>query len=167
MAPASPVRAATATAHYLNPSELRAPEYMLMIAGPVLFTALFFIPWFTATGSASINGHHGAVTGWQTYGPFGYFLLWCAVGSYILPWIVARGHELGWDRGELTSIHGLIGIGVLLLFGLGFRPGHPSGLIRIDAGYWIALLALLALVCAGAARARLTAGPARKPPGAI
>jgi len=152
---------------YLNVHELGAPEYMLMIAGPVLFVSLLFIPWFTATGSGIINGHHGSVTGWQTYGPFSYFLVWCAVGSYILPWIVARGHRLSWDRGEMTSIHGMVGIVVLVLFGIGFRPGHPAGLIHIDAGYWIALLALLTLVAAGATRARLTAEPTRKPPGVI
>jgi hypothetical protein len=160
-------RAAAGTARYLNLSELGTSEYMLMVAGPLLLVSLFLVPWFTATGAASIDGHHGAVTGWQTYGPFGYFLVWCGAGSYILPWIVARGHQLGWDRGEVTSIHGLIGIAVLLLFGLGFRPGHPSGLIRIDAGYWVALLALLTIVGAGATRARLTAGPTRKPPGVI
>jgi hypothetical protein len=151
---------------YLDLSLLGLPEFLLLVAGPLLLVTLFFMPWFSVDGSASIHGHHGAVTGWQTYPILRWFLLWCGVGAFILPWMVVRHHDdVGWRRGEMTAVHGLIGITLLLLNGVAFPPGNPPGNAHIEVGYVVALLALAAFVFAGARSADRFEPIPRKPPG--
>lgn len=163
-----PTRAGSAPAErrpFLEVSRLGWPEVILCVEGPILLASLFFLPWFSATGNGEIHGHHGNVTGWETYGVLRYFLLWCGVGSFILPWIIARGHELSWPRGQLTMVHGVTGFVLLVLNGLGFRPGEPSSEIHIEIGYVVGLAAMVAATVAGAWRAHLSGPPIRKPPG--
>jgi hypothetical protein len=151
---------------YLDLSQLGLPELVLCVAGPVLLVTLLFVPWFSVGGYASIHGHQGGVTGWQTYPILRWFLLWCAVGAFILPWMVVRRHDdVGWRRGEMTAVHGLIGIVLLLLNGVAFTPGNPPGSAHIDVGYVVALLALAAFVFAGSRSADRFEPIARKPPG--
>jgi hypothetical protein len=144
---------------YLDPSLLGLPELALCVVGPLLVATLFLVPWFSTTGAGSIHGHHGSVTGWQTYTILRYFLLWCGVGAFILPWMVARRHDVGWRRGEMTAIV------LLVLNGLAFRPGAPAEEIHIRPGYYIALALLGAFVVAGASSADHHAPIPRKPPG--
>jgi hypothetical protein len=150
---------------YLDLSLLGLPELMLCLAGPLLVATLFLVPWFSATGYGTIHGHRGPVTGWQTYTVLRYFLLWCGVGAFILPWMVARRHAVGWRRGEMTAVHGLTGIVLLVLNGLAFRPGGPAEEIHIEVGYYLALALLAAFVYAGASSADHHAPIPRKPPG--
>jgi hypothetical protein len=151
---------------YLDLSLLSLPELALCVVGPVLLCSLFLMPWFGTAGQATINGHHGLVTGWATYSTLRYFLLWCGIGAFILPWMVARRHDSGWRRGEMTAIHGLTGIGLLILDGLGFPPGSPSDEVHVQAGYWVALLALAVFVWAGVRSAEQHSPTPRRPPGA-
>jgi hypothetical protein len=150
---------------YLDFSLLRWPEVVLCLAGPVLLCTLFSLPWFSATGYGTIHGHRGLMTGWQTYTVLRYFLLWCGVGAFILPWMVIRRHAVDWRRGEMTAVHGLTGIALLVLNGVGFPPGWPPSEIHIRFGYLIALLVLVVYVVAGAASADHHVPIPRKPPG--
>jgi hypothetical protein len=150
---------------YFDFSRLGHPELALCVAGPILVATLFFVPWFSATGYATIRGHHGDVTGWQTYAVLRYFLLWCGVGAFILPWMVARGHDVGWRRGDMTAVHGMTGLTLLLLNGIGFPPGHPPAEIHIKVGYVVALLIMGVLIYAGARSGDRHAPIPRKPPG--
>jgi hypothetical protein len=150
---------------YVDLSLLGLPELTLCVVGPLLVATLFVVPWFSATGAGSIHGHHGSVTGWQTYTILRYFLLWCGVGAFILPWMVARRHDVGWRRGEMTAVHGLTGIVLLILNGLAFRPGAPAQEIHIRPGYYVALALLVAFVFAGASSADHHAPIPRTPPG--
>jgi hypothetical protein len=151
---------------YFDFSRLGHPELALCVVGPVLVATLFLVPWFSATGYATIHGRHGDVTGWQTYSVLRYFLLWCGVGAFILPWMVARGHDVGWRRGDMTAVHGLTGLALLLLNGIGFPPGQPSAEIHIEIGYVIALLVMGVLIYAGARSGDRHAPIPRRPPGA-
>jgi hypothetical protein len=155
----------TARRPYVDFSRLGHPEYALCVAGPVLVVALLFLPWFSATGYATIQGHRGVVTGWQTYAVLRYFLLWCGIGALILPWMVARGHDVGWRRGDLTAIHGMTGLALLLLNGIGYPPGQPPAEIHIRFGYAVALLLMLVYIYAGARSGDRYAPIPRKPPG--
>jgi hypothetical protein len=151
---------------YLDLSLLGVPELVLCIAGPVLLVTLFFVPWFSVDGTGTIHGHHGSATGWQTYTFLRYFLLWCGVGAFILPWMVARRHDdIAWRRGEMTAVHGLIGITLLLLNGLAFAPGNPPGSTHIEVGYLVALVVLAAFVYAGVRSADRHEPVPRRPPG--
>ena len=157
---------ARARDRYLDLSLLGLPELVLCVAGPVLLVTLLFVPWFSVSGLATIHGHHGDVTGWQAYPVFRYFLLWCGIGWFILPWMVIRRHDdIGWRRGELTAIHGLVGITLLLLKGPAFPPGDPPGSAHIQVGYIVALLALAAFLYAGVRSADRFAPIPRRPPG--
>jgi peptidoglycan/LPS O-acetylase OafA/YrhL len=127
--------------------------------------ALFALPWFQTTGYGQIHGHRGVLTGWETYTVIRYFLLWCGVGAFILPWMVARRHEVDWRRGEMTAVHGLIGIVLLVLAGIGFPPGQPTSEIHVRYGYLVALVLMVVYVVAGASSADHHVPIPRKPPG--
>lgn len=157
---------APARSTYFDRSRLARPEYVLCIAGPILLATLFLLPWFSASGYATIHGHHGDVTGWQAYTNLRYFLLWCGVGAFILPWMVARGHDVDWRRGDITAIHGMVGLVLLILNGLGYRPGEPPTDIHIAIGYWIALALMAVYIYAGARSGDRYAPIPRTPPGA-
>ena len=158
---------ATLTARrYFDRSLLGRPEYVLCVAGPILVATLFLLPWFSATGYATIHGRHGLLTGWQTYATLRYFVLWCGVGAFILPWMVARGHDVGWRRGDMTAVHGMAGFGLLVLNGLGYRPGEPPADVHIEVGYWIALALMAVYIYAGVRSGDRYAPIPRKPPGA-
>jgi hypothetical protein len=154
------------TNRYFDRSRLGAAEYALCIAGPILLATLFLVPWFSATGNATIHGRSGEVTGWQTYSILRYFLLWCGVGAFILPWMVARGHDVGWRRGDMTAIHGMAGLVLLVLNGLGYRPGQPPADVHFEIGYWIALVLMAVYIYAGVRSGDRYAPIPRKPPGA-
>lgn len=166
--PANPAAAGPIAAprrHYLELPLLDWPELVLCLAGPALLFMLFSVPWFSTTGYGAIHGNHGVLTGWQTYPVMRYFLLWCGVGAFILPWMVARRHVVDWRRGEMTAVHGLTGIVLLVLNGVGFPPGSPPSEIHIRIGYLIALALMIVYVVAGAASADHHLPVRRQPPG--
>jgi hypothetical protein len=72
---------------------------------------------------------------------------------------------VGWRRGEMTAVHGLTGIVLLVLNGLGFPPGSPASETHIQVGYVIALLLMMVYVIAGAASADHHVPIPRQPPG--
>jgi hypothetical protein len=150
---------------YLDLSLLGLPELALCVVGPILLATLLLVPWFSTTGTDAINGHHGSVTGWQAYTVLRYFLLWCGVGAFILPWMVARRHDIGWRRGEMTAVHGIIGFALILLNGLAFRPGTAMEDTHLEVGYFIGLALMLVFVVAGVRSADRHAPIPRQPPG--
>jgi hypothetical protein len=79
--------------------------------------------------------------------------------------VIRRHDDIGWRRGELTAIHGLVGITLLLMMGLAFPPGDPPGSTSIQIGYAVALLALSAFVYAGIKSADRFEPVPRQPPG--
>jgi hypothetical protein len=150
---------------YLEFSRLAHPELALCVVGPILVATLLFVPWFSTSGYATIHGHCGSVSGWQTYSVLRYFLLWCGVGAFILPWMVARGHEVGWRRGDMTAVHGMTGFALLILNGLGYPPGQPPSEVHVRVGYFLALAIMAVFIYAGAGSGDRYAPIPRKPPG--
>ena len=151
---------------YLDVSQLAHPELALCAVGPILVATLLFVPWFSTSGYATIGGHRGSVTGWQTYSVLRYFLLWCGVGAFILPWMVARGHDVGWRRGDMTAVHGMTGFALLILNGFGYPPGQPPSEVHTRVGYFLALAIMAVFIYAGARSGDRHAPIPRKPPGA-
>jgi hypothetical protein len=134
---------------YLELSRLGAPEYILCIAGPVLLAAMF-LPWFQTAGSGGITGHSGAVSAWVAYpASINGYLVWLGIGSFILPWIVARGHALSWREGEMTMVFAITGVVLIVTDGVLTRPGQPDSLIHLGIGYPLGLLAAVAITYAG------------------
>jgi hypothetical protein len=135
---------------YLDLTRLGAPEYILCIAGPALFAAMF-LPWFTASGNGRIHGQPGGVSAWAAFpSAVNGYLVWLSVGSFILPWIIARGHALSWREGEMTMVFAITGVALVLSDGIVLgRPGTPDSLIHLGAGYPLGLLATVAITYAG------------------
>jgi hypothetical protein len=147
---------------YLDLSRLGLPEYILVIAGPLLFAAMF-LPWFQASGNGRIAGQAGPASAWDAYpAVLSGYLVWLSFGSFILPWIMARGHKLGWREGEMTMVFAITGVVLILCAGIVLgRPGEPDGSVHLQIGYLIGLLATVAITTGGYLRqASLT------PPGA-
>jgi hypothetical protein len=143
---------------------------MGMGAGLLLFGSLF-LPWFSTSEdnpNSRIAGASGgdSANAWDTFGTLDWILLSNCAAPFILTWIIARGHSLTWRPGEVTMITGIVAFVLILCNGviLG-RPGD-SVEIGLTYGYFVALLASLAMMAAGYLRqARYTA--ARKPPGVL
>ena len=88
-----------------------------------------------------------------------------AAAPLILTYIVARGHELTWPRGELTAIVGLTAFTLIAYNGFVDKPSQNDIGISLAFGYFIALLASLGIFIAGGFRAVESGGGGqRKPP---
>src|ERR687898_972642 len=94
-----------------------------------------------------------------------WLLLAAATAPFILAWIVMRGHALSWPRGELTAIVGLTAFVLIAYNGIVDKPN--DGLqMDLAIGYWLAMLASLAIFVSGGFRGVESGGGARrKPPG--
>jgi hypothetical protein len=95
-----------------------------------------------------------------------WFILAAALAPLILLYIVIRGHQLSWPRGELTAVIGLTASTLNFWNGIISRPGEPSGQIGLGLGWYLAMLASLAIAVGGALRAG-ESERARKPPGVL
>jgi hypothetical protein len=135
---------------YLDLSRLGVPEYILCVAGPLLFVAMF-LPWFDAIGNGRINGHAGAASAWSVFpAALNGYLVWLSFGSFILPWIIVRGHSLSWREGEMTMVFAITGVALIVCDGiLAGRPGEPDSLVHLGVGYPLGLLATIAITYAG------------------
>lgn len=152
---------------FLDLASIKKPwVYINLLAAPCLAASLF-LPWFTTTGLGRIGGRSGALSAWHSLGTLNYYLAFCANGAVtIAPWIAARGDRVSWAPGELSSMLGVIGIGLILFRGFVLRPGAPSGEIHVGLGYLIGIGAMLVLTYS--AILRMDAHPkVRRPPGLL
>jgi hypothetical protein len=159
---------------YLDLSRLSPGEFLGMIAGLVLVGSLF-LPWFgtsTTNPNSRLYGASdgGTVTAFQTFSTLDWLLILAAAAPFILSWIVARGHALTWQPGEVTMIAGIAAFVLILCNGIILgRPEDPdAGKIEISLqiGYFVALLAAAGLLVAGYLRQAVYTA-ARKPPGVL
>ena len=150
----------------MDTSRLSRSEY-LAVAGALLLVISLFLPWYETTAgnvAANIDGHKGSVSGWEAHPILRWYLLATALIPLLLAWIIIRGEQVGWTRGEITAVVGIFGAGLLLFNGVIDRPGEPSGEISLKYGWFLALLALLLILAGGLMRTGET-GRARRPPG--
>jgi hypothetical protein len=148
-------------------SRLGASEAIAVLGG-VLLALGVFLPWYaTSTNpNAQINGARGDFSAWDALPKLRWILLAAAIAPLFLAYIIARGHELSWPRGEMTAVIGLAAAGLILYFGWLSRPGEPSGEISLSLGWFLSLLGAGLLLFGGASRASGTERP-RKPPGVL
>jgi hypothetical protein len=140
-------------------SRLGRPEMAGMLAAVVLVLSTF-LPWFTTdpeNKNSKIQGEGCAVGGdcvfnaWQSFDFLQFALIVCAIPPFVLAWIAARDHEVGWLRGELTAIFGFLAFLLVLLntIILG-QPGTVE--IGLSWGILVAMAASLGIMFAGAMR---------------
>jgi len=138
---------------------------MLGMASGVVLALSTLLPWFSTNPSnphSKIQGARGLANAWQAFDFLQYALVVMAIVPFILAWIVVRGHEVGWNRGELTAILGFGAFLLVILNGIVFgQPGTVE--ISLQWGYPIAILASLGIMMAGALRQY--EAMEKKPPG--
>jgi hypothetical protein len=153
-------------------SKLDRSELIGVIAGVVLAGSLF-LPWYSLGTSVVRDEDADWVCGvgsnscsaFDTFPILRWLLLLAAAAPIILTYIVIRGHQLTWPRGELTAIAGLTAIVLIGFNGFVDKPSENDIAISLDYGYFIALLASVGIFFAGGFRAVESGGGAqRKPP---
>ena len=141
---------------------------ILGMAGAVLLVLSLWIPWFQTDASnpnSQIDSFRGKVIPWDAFQTLPIWLILVAIAPFVLAWIIIRGHEIGWNRGELTTIIGAIGF--LLVFGNGILFGRP-GAAPVDVQLWWGYLAALvgcSMIMAGGILRQAESPPPPEPPG--
>jgi hypothetical protein len=144
-----------------------------------LLISILFLPWYSlshlagntrAEQNAWICGANNySCTGFGTFPILRWLLLLGALSPLILAWIIVRGHKLSWAPGELTMVVGFVMIVLIGYNGLLDKPGKgPQEIgVSLDYGYWIALLAAIAIACTAFLRSQAGQKRERKAPGTV
>jgi hypothetical protein len=155
-------------------SRLRGSEAIGAAAGFVLIISLF-LEWFSLGGGQERFNQDAWICGtgntscsaWATFPILRWLLILAALAPVILAYLVVTDAELSWPAGEVTTIVGFTAIVLIGYNGIVDKPGaaiKEFG-ISLSWGYWIGLLAAIALVIAGGLRTLESGGGApRKPP---
>ncbi len=174
--------------------ELSALDRNRTIAGAVaslaLVLSLFFLPWYELTdtkeryeqgawvcggpppGAASASDQGDiSCTGWETFSILRYLLILAALAPAILGYILIRGHKLSYPPGEMTMIAGFTAFVLIAYNGILFKPEPDQGQVfgeGLGIGYWVALLAAVAIGAVGFLRSQASGGrQGRKAPGTV
>ena len=153
------------------------------LASIALALSLLFLPWFSVETNpqrqegpdrnpdAFICGVGDfECTGFETFPILRWLLLLTAVAPLILAYILARGHKLSWAPGELTMVAGFAAAVLILYNGIIDKPGQgiAEAGIGLDIGYFVALLAAIAIAVTGFLRSLESgARQGRKAPGTV
>ena len=160
----------------MDTSKLSRAELAGVIAGLVLVLSLF-IKWYSlGTGSDVVRPDEEAYwvcgvgnnscSGFDTFPIMRWLLIAAAAAPLILSWIVLRGHQLTWPRGEVTAIVGLTAMVLIAYNGFIDKPSEKDIQISLSYGYFLGLFAAIGIFVAGALRALESGGGGarRKPP---
>jgi archaellum biogenesis protein FlaJ (TadC family) len=149
-------------------TRLRMGEIAAAIGGVVLVLALF-LPAYSPNRenpNAVIEGSQSDASIWEAHTISRFVLLAAAIAPIVLVYIIARGHELSWPRGEMTAVIGLVAATLLFYVGIIDRPGEPSGEIGLAIGWFLAFVASVVVAAGGAIRSSEFERK-RKPPGVL
>jgi hypothetical protein len=148
-------------------------------ASILLVIAILFLPWYSLTdtdtraesGAWLCGEDEFSCTGFETFPILRWLLLLAALAPLILAYILVRGHRLSWAPGEMTMVAGFAAAVLILYNGVIDIPAPAEGLefgTSLDYGYWIALLAAIAIAATGFTRS-IESGPrkSRKAPGTV
>ena len=142
---------------------------VMAVAGGLLLALGLFLPWYElANARAELNGTPGpaTVSGWEAHDVQRWLLLAAALAPLILAYIIIRGHELSWARGELTAVVSIAAFGLVLYAGVIDRPGAPQALVGLRWGWFVALAGVVLALVGASLRASTSERP-RKPPGVL
>jgi hypothetical protein len=149
-------------------ARLHRNEFIAMTGGALLAVSVF-LPWYGTDPTsrfASIDGARGNQSCWEVHPILRWLLLAAAVAPFILAYIIANDIKLSWARGEMTAVTSIAAFGLIVYNGLIDRPGEPTSAISLKYGWFVAVLATLAMI-AGSALRSSEFERARKPPGTI
>ena len=150
-----------------------------LASAALMVVAVLFLPWFDYD-LAGVDKQDAedwvcgvdetSCTGWETFPILRWLLLLAALAPVILAYILVRAHKLSYPPGEMTMIAGFAAAILIGYNGIIDKPGSgtaESGL-GLDYGYWLALLAALAIAGVGWTRSLESGGKqGRKAPGTV
>jgi hypothetical protein len=151
-------------------------------ASIILVVSLIAFPWYSLGENAARQVHspdyHGAFicgtgdfhcTGFETFPILRWLLILAALSPAILAYILVRARRLSWPPGEMTMVAGFTATILITYNGIIDRPG--SGIaesdIGLDYGYWLALVAAIAIGVTGFLRSQVGQRQVRKAPGTV
>ena len=141
---------------------------LVAVVGSILLVVSLWIPWFSTdptNENSKIDSFVGKVNAWDAFQTLPLLLILCAALPFLLVYIIVRGYEVEWNRGEITTIVGAVAF--LLVFGNGIlfgRPGANPVDVKLWWGYLLALIAPL-LICVGGVLRQAESPPPPEPPG--
>ena len=162
----------------LNPRRVVAGA----IASGLLLVSLFFMPWYSLShgvpripsdpnyASSWVCGTGDfKCTGFETFPIARWLLVLAAISPAILAYIVVREHRTSYPTGEMTMVAGLSAFVLILYNGIIDKPGSGTAEIGVslDYGYFVALLASLAIGLTGLSRSQEGQRKVRKAPGTV
>lgn len=159
----------------MDTSELRRSELVGIVAGLILIASLF-LEWFslgtgpdvergTDTANWVCGVGNATCSGFDTFPILRWLLIAAAAAPAILAYLVIRGHDTTWPRGEMTAVVGLTAMVLIGYNGIIDRPSDTNIQISLSYGYVIGLLAAIGIFFAGGFRAVESGGGGhRKPP---
>jgi hypothetical protein len=149
------------------------------VASILLVISILFLPWYSLTdvpereaqGAWLCGEGEFSCTGFETFPILRWLLLAAAFAPLILAYILVRGHRLSWAPGEMTMVAGFAAAVLIAYNGIIDKPtpaDAPRFGTSLDYGYWIALLAAIAIAATGYTRS-VESGPrkSRKAPGTV
>jgi hypothetical protein len=156
----------------MDTTKLSRAEIFGIVAGLILIGSLF-LEWFSLDTEGVERDESedwvcgegdNSCTGFETFPILRWLLIAAAAAPLILSWIVIRGHELTWPRGELTAIVGLTAFVLIAYNGFIDKPSPNDIGVSLSYGYFIACLASLGIFAAGGWRAVESGGGGRRKP---
>jgi hypothetical protein len=148
------------------------------VAGVLLLVSILFLPWYSLTEvperaeqNAWLCGEDEfSCTGFETFPILRWLLIASTFAPLILAWVIVRGHQLSWAPGELTMVVGFAAMVLIFYNGVIDRPAPDDGLefgTSLDYGYWLALLASVAIAGVAFLRSLVGQRRERKAPGTV
>ena len=148
-------------------SQLRWSDWVAAAGGALLVVGVFLTSFTVSDNpNAQIAGKHADASIWAANSIVRFLLLAAAIAPIVLLWIIARGHQLSWPRGEMTAVIGLVAATLIFYRGIIDKPGEPTAQISITYGWFVALAGALAMTVGGAIRSSEVERK-RKPPGVL
>lgn len=143
----------------------------------MLLLSLLFLPWYSLSHTATrtqqdawiCGSNDYSCTGFDTFPILRWLLILAAFAPLILAWILVRGHKLSWAPGEMTMVAGFAATILILYNGIIDKPGTGTQEIGVSLswGYFLALLAAIAISATGFLRSQAGQRRQRKAPGTV
>ena len=156
---------------YLDPSQVSPAELAGMAASLALLGSLW-LPWYSTSDNpnsvieSSGTGPNSDASAWEVFATFDWLLVSACAAPFILSWIIMRGHTLTWRPGEVTMIVGITYLVLILCNGVILGKPEPGIEISLAYGWFVALLATVAMLVGGYLRQAVYSN-VRKPPGTL
>ncbi len=135
-------------------STTRVPE-AVAVAGSLLLAIALFLPWYVTdphSAASNIDGVKGSLSGWTVHEAMRYAVLGLAVVQLVLSVAALARPQSARDLAEAAMVMAVNSFGIVVYFGLIYRPGEPMNTISLRYGWFLALIGVVVALVAAVAR---------------